>query len=386
MTDAVWPALMLLSLAAPEPRAIAPPPAALSALASAPAAASRGPTSLLLASDAAGPLGRFETRWPLLHAGDRGSRLELEAMAVTTARTGRTPRDARDLAWTARLAQRAARSGRWLGVSAGGAKDADGSSTLARLGLGAWRWLARFEVEVGVTAEAQRYENDSRFTRARIVRVPIIDPHTLPGDSIPRFRDSLVTEFDRRTIPRTTSLAALRWRRGRVEAEATGGVAVGPNLLPRRWAQSTLRVQVDRRVQVMASFGERAAGSLAFDPSAQPRTMVGVQVAPWAGGWRHADAPRPAVLAWRSDARSDGACAIRLRCRDAQRVELAADFTDWNAVALAPARGGWWAIALPIGPGVHRVRVRVDGGAWTPPAGLPRDDGGGEPAGLFVVE
>jgi hypothetical protein len=41
---------------------------------------------------------------------------------------------------------------------------------------------------------------------------------------------------------------------------------------------------------------------------------------------------------------------------------------------------------LVIAPGVHRVNIRVDGGAWRPPPGLSvvRDEFGGE-VGLLVV-
>jgi hypothetical protein len=57
----------------------------------------------------------------------------------------------------------------------------------------------------------------------------------------------------------------------------------------------------------------------------------------------------------------------------AERVELMADFTEWNPVALA-ASGQNWRLERAIAPGPHRLTIRVDGGEWIVPANLPRVD------------
>lgn len=83
----------------------------------------------------------------------------------------------------------------------------------------------------------------------------------------------------------------------------------------------------------------------------------------------------------------DGTRLLRLRVSGARRVELMADFTDWTAMTLTPgAAAGEWCLVAVIGPGVHRVNVRVDDGAWTVPQGVPTvsDEFGGT-AGIFVV-
>ncbi|HYC33458.1 MAG TPA: glycogen-binding domain-containing protein [Gemmatimonadales bacterium] len=48
----------------------------------------------------------------------------------------------------------------------------------------------------------------------------------------------------------------------------------------------------------------------------------------------------------------------------ADRVELAGDFTDWRPVPLQYAGVGGWRTVLPISSGLHRLAVRIDGGAW----------------------
>lgn len=84
---------------------------------------------------------------------------------------------------------------------------------------------------------------------------------------------------------------------------------------------------------------------------------------------------------------ADGTRVLRLRVPGARRVELMADFTDWAPMPLRQGAGaGDWSMIAVIGPGVHRVNVRVDDGEWTVPEGLVavRDDFGGA-AGIFVV-
>lgn len=70
----------------------------------------------------------------------------------------------------------------------------------------------------------------------------------------------------------------------------------------------------------------------------------------------------------------------------ATTVEISGDFTNWDPVALVRRGDGRWSVALPLPAGVHQVTVRVNGGAWRVPAGLPTmDDEFGGVAGLLVV-
>jgi hypothetical protein len=65
--------------------------------------------------------------------------------------------------------------------------------------------------------------------------------------------------------------------------------------------------------------------------------------------------------------------ALRVHAPGASSVELMGDFTDWQPVALTYTGAGAWEIRLPLTPGVHRVNIRVDGGAWSVPAGARRE-------------
>jgi hypothetical protein len=80
-----------------------------------------------------------------------------------------------------------------------------------------------------------------------------------------------------------------------------------------------------------------------------------------------------------------GVRAVRVRASGAQRVEVMADFTGWESVALVPD-GDLFSRDFEIPPGTHRVAVRIDGGAWIPAANTPAvDDDLGGRVGLIVV-
>ena len=71
----------------------------------------------------------------------------------------------------------------------------------------------------------------------------------------------------------------------------------------------------------------------------------------------------------------------------ASSVEIMADFTAWEPVALARIpSGGVWRLERPVEPGLHRIAVRIDGGQWNVPTNLPRvSNGFGGTVGLVTV-
>lgn len=83
----------------------------------------------------------------------------------------------------------------------------------------------------------------------------------------------------------------------------------------------------------------------------------------------------------------NGTARLTLGGLPADRVELMGDFTSWEPVALAPTGAGQWSATLPIPPGIHRVNIRVNGGQWIVPPGLPSstDEFGGA-AGILIME
>lgn len=82
---------------------------------------------------------------------------------------------------------------------------------------------------------------------------------------------------------------------------------------------------------------------------------------------------------------ADDSLVLRVRAPGAARVELMADFTQWEPVELVP-EGGAFVRRLKLAPGVYHALVRVDGGDWKPAANTPAvDDDLGGRVGLVVV-
>lgn len=77
---------------------------------------------------------------------------------------------------------------------------------------------------------------------------------------------------------------------------------------------------------------------------------------------------------------------LRLNAPGAASVEVMGDFSDWNAVRLENAGGGWWSHSFRLEPGIHELNVRIDGGPWVIPPGLhARADEFGGSVGVLVI-
>lgn len=77
---------------------------------------------------------------------------------------------------------------------------------------------------------------------------------------------------------------------------------------------------------------------------------------------------------------------IRVHNASATSLELMGDFTDWNALPLARVGAGVWELRLQLTAGVHRLNIRIDGGAWLVPAGARPEEGEfGGVVGVVVI-
>jgi 1,4-alpha-glucan branching enzyme len=71
----------------------------------------------------------------------------------------------------------------------------------------------------------------------------------------------------------------------------------------------------------------------------------------------------------------------------ARTVELSADFTKWQPLALRMSEAGRWEATVALPPGTYHVNLRIDGDRWTAPPGVVSvDDGFGGTAGLVVAQ
>ena len=273
----------------------------------------------------------------------------------------------------------------------------------AELGLVAtpWRW-ASISV-AGKVGSASALGRTRPITGARagaravlrgvgielgIDRTSFTEGRLRPGvvfDSLSPRQDTLV----RRTVVEYTdaSLGA-RWQRGSLELAATLARRLGSaTLQATSWSLSATR-WLTPRLAVVGGAGHYAADPASSLPAGRYATLalrVGV------GGHAPAAPENPplAVEAGFTRARrgADGLVALEVAAPGARAVELMGDFTDWTPVTLARGRGGLWQVRLPIPPGIHRLVVRLDGGAWRPPPGArPALNEFGVPVGAVLVD
>ena len=354
------------------------------------APATRGPLASLVAFDGRWAYGSLAAGLPLqsrLRATDARDALGREPSGFSVngilAASDETSASDRDHSWlrgAVLLDRSAAHSGGWLGLASGEGRSASTSEVRMRIGGGVWRSLAPIQLEGSIVTSVVQFHGDPRWSRT--VTQQVFDPR----DSL--FRDTSYTVAGDHVSRWLSGQGAARWGRGRLELEASGGITAGVAAPRRGWAQAAAQFQLSRRALLLASFGTRPAVSTAFDPTARPRSMIGVQLAPWSSQkWAMACAIRPSVRGWVLRHADEGRLAIFVRCRDVSLVELSGDFTDWVAAPLKKAGGDWWELTVPVDPGLHRVRMRLNGGAWEAPPGLPRSsDEGGPPAGVLLVE
>jgi hypothetical protein len=111
----------------------------------------------------------------------------------------------------------------------------------------------------------------------------------------------------------------------------------------------------------------------------------------WLGGVRRSTSPSRMLSAIEhnaavSDLNPDGSRTLTLALPAAKTVELMGDFTAWRPVAMTRTSNGGWSTSVVLPQGSHRMDVRVDGGPWRAPPGLPdaTDDFGGL-VGVLVI-
>jgi 1,4-alpha-glucan branching enzyme len=81
-----------------------------------------------------------------------------------------------------------------------------------------------------------------------------------------------------------------------------------------------------------------------------------------------------------------GETRLSIVARDAERVEVTGDFTNWTMKVAKRTSNGVWYLDFAIPPGQYRYSFRIDGEEWRVPAGaqVAGDDFGVKTAWLTV--
>jgi hypothetical protein len=180
----------------------------------------------------------------------------------------------------------------------------------------------------------------------------------------------------------------LEWEVRAARIEARGGVRfTAAGVRPERWARALIELPIVRRVAFVAEVGQRMStpeqrlpayrfGSISLrvrsqtEARALPPPEIIVSRDP-------SDEPRVEVSV---------AGTIEVRGVTATTVELMGDFTDWTPATLDATTHTTWRYHTPLRAGVYHLLMRVDGGEWQLPPGLPSFvDDLEQPVGLLVI-
>lgn len=295
-------------------------------------------------------------------------------------------------------------SGFWLGARVEGAAEVDSTPTRPLLGAGIWTTLRRVTVSIGGGTHiarvggrsAQVHSTPGSYTVWIDTAAPIRMSGSGPGDSTVTVplgkyvsRDTVLTWADSGSASRVALWSDVEgrvgWTVGRASMEAVVGAR--PRLASYAaavWTRIGASYPLNDRLS-LAAFAGTDPGLVGFGVPSSMFASVALRARPWrrtAGTGRDLS-PLVAFTATR-----EGAAGYRVTylAVHAKTVEVSGDFNRWTPVALRQTHAGVWEVMLPLTPGTYRVNVRIDGGRWLPPAGLPQaeDDFNGA-VGILVV-
>jgi hypothetical protein len=161
------------------------------------------------------------------------------------------------------------------------------------------------------------------------------------------------------------------WAGGRLALQATVGTRFAAASVPNEtWGQATGSLSLAPNIALIAAAGIQPSSAAYGLPRAR-FVDLGFRLAPSA--LLHPRLPgfvRPTVAAFQVENGANGQRTLRIRVPDARSVEMSGDFTSWKPIMLKRSDSDSWTATLAIAPGLHRLAIRVNGDAWTPPPGI----------------
>jgi hypothetical protein len=185
---------------------------------------------------------------------------------------------------------------------------------------------------------------------------------------------------------------SMHWEIGFLELNAATGYRFGDSydVTPdsRRWTTAAATIWLNDRVAIVGGGGRQPALPLRGLP-ARSYGMAGLEFAPWpiSKGAIPVSLPHSVLVkSFESKQAQAGLQKIIIRVGGVESVEVMGDFSDWSPLVVSRKGRDLWEVSIPMSPGSHQINVRVDGGQWMAPPGIPvmHDSFGGD-VGLIVV-
>jgi hypothetical protein len=186
--------------------------------------------------------------------------------------------------------------------------------------------------------------------------------------------------------------AVLRWEVGPLEMSAQGGYRLGDSydVTPdsRRWSSARATIWLNDRIAIIGGGGRQPALPLRGLPS-RSFGMAGLEIAYSPVSRTALPVALPHAILVKKFEMQPGTGDMRkmvIRVGGVERVDVMGDFSDWSPLTLVRRGRDLWELNVPLSPGMYHINVRVDGGPWTAPPGIPTmHDGFSGDVGLIVV-
>jgi hypothetical protein len=211
-------------------------------------------------------------------------------------------------------------------------------------------------------------------------------------DSLAPLSDTVVARILERPAeaPRqfVQAAAGADWDRGAVGISLLIGARLGRDPRDRiGWAEIGANYRASERVTLVGSLGLEP-GDPGFDQRPVRFGSVALRLTPQgrevADGYSPPDIAPPLQLA--AVPAADGTVLLTIVWSDPGRLEVAGDFSDWQPLPLERQPDGSAQLRITLPPGTYRINVRVAGGPWFAPPGLPQmeDEFGGR-VGILTI-
>ncbi len=177
-----------------------------------------------------------------------------------------------------------------------------------------------------------------------------------------------------------------------IELTVRGGRRFGNgyDLTPesKQWGSAQAAIWISSQLAAVAGGGREPAQPTRGLP-ARTFASLGVMLAYWPIPRGVIPVETPASLVQAFELRPAGQTLQRITARigGVETVEVMGDFTDWTPLPLMRRGRDHWELLVPMKAGVHQINMRIDGGQWIAPPGMPtmKDDFSGD-VGVVVVK
>jgi len=185
---------------------------------------------------------------------------------------------------------------------------------------------------------------------------------------------------------------SMHWELGAVELTAQMGRRFGDSYDvtsdSRQWSSAMATIWLTDRIALVGGGGRQPALPLRGLP-ARTFGMAGLELAYWPMSKTAVPVSLPHAPLVRSFEMKPGLGGMQkivIRVSGVETVDVMGDFSDWSPLVVSRRGRDLWELSIPLSPGMHQINVRVDGGQWVAPPGMPtiRDSFGGE-VGLIGV-